>query len=1029
MVAALRYRWAQAVVVIVLSALVTTCLVIAPLYTRALEQAMVRTLLHEAAAGETGLRLASSSSTEPAVALSSADLAKLVPDTVRDLFGTPIAGTSLGVRRMPLLGQPDGRLLAREGMCGQVQFTDGRCPSAAGEIAVSADQAKVYAMPVGKAVEVGEWDGAVSLPEAAPRTTLRVVGVYEQLDGPYWFGDQLTGRASKRLGFDTMLTPVQTLSDRVTAPDGGATSWFEPHYAVDLPLLIDRVGKDQISSLGSTVRRLAEYPMGVERAASHVADTVTVRSQLPAIADEVRVGSAQAAVTVPLLVAQMVLLLVCVLWLVLVAAADQRRGEVAVARLRGRGSRGARRLLLGETLPPVVVGAPLGALLAVACSSVARRTVLAFDPPFEVPVAAVVALAAGLALMIGLAVLSVRRVCREPVVALIRSVPPRRSHLRLGVLEAMLVAAAGAAFVALVTGSVKGPVGQVAPALLAVAVGVVAARVMSSVLAAGGRRLLRRGRSTAGAALLMASRRGTTRWLVPVVTVALCIVVVTADALAVGARNWTGRAAAEVGAPSVLTLDSVDLPAVTQAVRAIDPAGAHVTPVAVLAPTVNGGSATVGVVPNAFRRIALWPGVAVTDLAWDRLTAPTVPPLVVTGSRVTYHVRAPAYSVVTPALRQPPTTLVLALRVVRPDGTVEPVPLGNLPADGVDADQSVTVSCGDGCRITGIGVLAPRSSAAVAGTVILSRLTVDSRPADLGGAGSWRSNATENVEVSGTFVDGTLRVDYANNGFDPVFLTHASAPDVVPALTTAVATPSAREATFAGTYVDGSRLLLRSEGRVTFVPGGPPSAGIVNLDNLLTQGWRGRGSAVVTAYVDTRDPAYLSHVTSALADRGIKVVATTHPEAVATAYRRTAAAWSLQLALAVGVLSLLVAAVGIVVLASTSWRVRSRDYAALRMAGQGQRGLGLLAQLETAPVILTSAVLGVAVGLWAAPPALAMVPIFTSRPPTFPVDLHTAWGPALLAGSVGLVAVAVVGVVTSRRTVHRADLQRLRETA
>ena len=66
--------------------------------------------------------------------------------------------------------------------------------------------------------------------------------------------------------------------------------------------------------------------------------------------------------------AQMGLLLVCVLWLVLVAAADQRRGEVAVARLRGRGSRGARRLLLGETLPPVVVGAPLGALLAVACA-------------------------------------------------------------------------------------------------------------------------------------------------------------------------------------------------------------------------------------------------------------------------------------------------------------------------------------------------------------------------------------------------------------------------------------------------------------------------------------------------------------------------------------------------------------------------------------------------------------------------------------------------------------------------------------
>jgi hypothetical protein len=591
----------------------------------------------------------------------------------------------------------------------------------------------------------------------------------------------------------------------------------------------------------------------------------------------------------------------------------------------------------------------------------------------------------------------------------------------------MLVAAAGAAFVALITGSVDGPVGQVAPTLLALAVGVVAARVMSSLLAAGGRRLLHRGRPTAGAALLTSSRRTTTRWLVPVVTVALCIVVVTADALAVGARNWAGRAQAEVGAGSVLTLDSVDLAAVAQAVRTIDPAGDHVTPVAVLAPTVEGGASTVGVVPDAFRRIALWPGVAVSELSWDRLTAPTVPPLVLTGRRIAYHVVAPAFSVVTPISRPAPTALVVALRVVRTDGTVEPVPLGTLPAGGVDADQEVTVDCAAGCRLTGTGVLGPRSSAAVTGVVTLSRLTVDGRPVDLGGPGSWRDDTTDDVEVTGSQADGGLRIDYVYNGFDPAFLTHASVPDTVAALTTAAATPSARGATFGASHVDGSGLLARSEGEVTFVPGGPTSAGIVNLDNLLAQGWRGRGSAVLTAYVDTRDQAYLARVTSALAERGIEVVTTTHPEAVAAGYRRTAAAWSLQLALAVGVLTLLVAAVGIVVLASTSGPARSRDYAVLRLVGQGPRGLALLAQLETAPVIVSSAVLGAGVGLWAAPAAVAMVPLFTSAPPTFPVGLHTAWGPTLLAGVVGLAFLGVVGVAASHRVAQRADPQRLRE--
>jgi hypothetical protein len=87
-----------------------------------------------------------------------------------------------------------------------------------------------------------------------------------------------------------------------------------------------------------------------------------------------------------------------------------------------------------------------------------------------------------------------------------------------------------------------------------------------------------------------------------------------------------------------------------------------------------------------------------------------------------------------------------------------------------------------------------------------------------------------------------------------------------------------------------------------------------------------------------------------------------------------------------------------------------------------------MAQLETGPVIVVSALLGAAVGLWAAPAAIGMVPLFTTPPPTFPVDLHTAWLPALVSGAVGVVALTVVGLVTSRGVARRASLQRLRET-
>lgn len=355
-------------------------------------------------------------------------------------------------------------------MCAHVGFTAGACPQAAGEVAISADQAAAFGQAVGSRIALGEWDGSVAKVEAAPHTEVRVTGVYSPRDtDPYSFGDRLTGQAASRAGFDVMLTPEATLTGAVSAPGGsGSADWVQPQYGLDVPLIPGRVDIDRIAPLGSAVASFVQYPLGVQYAGSHQSDAVTVTSGLPAIAAEVATGRDQAAVTVPLLMAQLVLLLACVLWLVLLAAADQRRGEVAVARLRGRGAAGARRLLLAETLPALILGAPLGLGLALALTAVARRVVLSPTPPAELPAGAVYPALLALAATLTLALLSVRRVSRAPIADLLRSVSAHRAGVRLGLLEAMLVAAAGAAFAALVTGSVRGPVGQVAPTLLAV---------------------------------------------------------------------------------------------------------------------------------------------------------------------------------------------------------------------------------------------------------------------------------------------------------------------------------------------------------------------------------------------------------------------------------------------------------------------------------------------------------------------------------------------------------------------------------
>ncbi len=1031
MLGALRYRRGQALVVLVLSALVTACAVFAPLYTRALEQAVVATLLDEAPVAHSGVRMSSTSASDPFLAQYPSKLAERVPADIRAVTDPGIASHAVEVRRMPLAGEPDGLLLWRDRMCEHVEIALGRCPHAAGEILVSADQAVGYAQHLGAEFDVGEWDASVSKVEAAPTTTVRVVGVYRpRHDDPYWFGDPLTGRASTRLGFDVMLTSERTLTERVTSPDRlGQVEWVQPHYGLDLALRTERVDVDRIGPLGASAARFVDFPLGLDYAGTHAADAVTVTTGLPAIAAEVAIARDQAGVTVPVLMGQLALLLGCVLWLVLLAGADQRRAEVAVARLRGRGAAGARRLLLGETLPPVIAGVPVGIALAVGLSVVARRAVLTPDTPSEFPHSAAVGALIAVAGMVALAVLSVQRIARAPIADLLRSVSAGRSGVRMGLLEAMLVAAAGATFAAMVTGSISGPIGQVAPMLLAVAVGVVAARVLPALLAGVGRGLLRRGWAPSGAALLQASRRSATRWLVPLVTVALCLVVVATDALAVAARNRHGRAEAEVGAARVLSVDSADLAAVRSAVRAVDPGGEHVTAVAVIAPLMQDGVVTVGVDVDAFPRVALWPGRAPGAFAWSRLTGPVREPLRVKGTEVTYHVASGRLESSAADPNAVPDVVLLGLRIVKPDGGLEVMPLHSVPVTGVDADQRATLACAGGCRIAGIGVLAPPAAAPIRGAITVSDLAVDGVRVGLGDSETWLSPTDGDTTARGTVAAGALTIDFANAGRTETFLSHASMPGVVPSLTTPVASPSARNATFGGSLMDGGDLLLTSIGTVPFIPGGPAKAAVVNVAQLLVQGWQGRGSAQVRVYADTADPRMLGRVRDSLHAAGIAVVGEESPERVAAAYGRTGAAWSLDLSLAVAVLALLVACVGLLVLVASSARTRARDYAGLAMAGFPRRSVAMLAVLETVPVIVICGLLGAGTGLWSAPAALDLVPLFPSAPPTFPLDLRTAWAPSLLAAAVALGVLVLVGALASLRVAGSARLDRLREIA
>jgi putative ABC transport system permease protein len=198
---------------------------------------------------------------------------------------------------------------------------------------------------------------------------------------------------------DAWLTALETFSGPA------APRWVDPTNTVELALDRSRIDVDSARRLGPDVQQ------AMADAADLVNDTylvvvgpddvfAEVRSGLPEIAGTIESAHDQARVTVPLLMLQLGLLAVVVLWLVLGAAIEQRRPEIALARLRGRGLRGGRRLVLRELVPVVLAGVVVGAELGLGIASWARHTVLDSLAPFETPPTVWVVLAAVPVLML-----------------------------------------------------------------------------------------------------------------------------------------------------------------------------------------------------------------------------------------------------------------------------------------------------------------------------------------------------------------------------------------------------------------------------------------------------------------------------------------------------------------------------------------------------------------------------------------------------------------------------------------------------
>ena len=1036
----IRYRWLQALVIVSLAALVTACAVFAPLYDRAIQQATVATRLQDAPVQLRGLSINSIGDSRTA-ALTIEELGRLVPRTLRRYLRSGVASTTVRMtgtapkQRSSALGP----LMWRQGMCAHVSFTSGRCPASVDEVAVSGADARNYGWHVGSRLRMREQiiDPTVHSSATDPHPRMRVVGVYRVRRGPYWFGAAPVGR-SGTVDQDTGASQVDAWLTASSTVDGTiGTKWVDPVNEVDFPLDEAVVGIDQILRIGRIVDRVLAEPDASTDFTGYSPPTVGAYSGLPGIARAAARGRAQARVTVPLLMVQLGLLAVIVLWLVLAAATEQRRPEVAVARLRGRGVGGARRLLLGELGTLVLAGVPLGVLVALGLSWLARHVFLPLTPPFELGSGFVVAVVAVVIVLALVTVASVQQMAREPLSALLRRVPARRTTWAVGALDAMLVAGCATAVVAFATGGLRGPLALAAPALLALLVGLLLAHLLVPVTTAAGRRLLTRGRVTAGVSALHLARRPATRRVVTIVTVATGLLVFSADALAVGSRNREYAAEQQVGAPLVATINGSDVAGVQAALRGVDPHGRSATPVVTLNPPGQSGTTTQAVIPSQFAHIALLPGRSAASIPWGRLRPPAVRPLRLVGRWVSLSLASHVFRTGTRGGR---SSLQLTLRLVGADHeeqlrVVAGLPYGQRPRHRV----KIGIPCAAGCGLAGLRLdtdpLQPAN-----GTFELSRLITSSgQHLRIGPTGRWLGtgpqavgsvapSATAGSAGSGRSSGSTLRATFTATGAGPVLMNHASIPRRLPALIAGPLPPGSSGHRFAGLDLDGVNRPMVRVGTVPAAPGAPARTAVVNLHVLQRGGATPDPTASLQVWLARDDPTLLARVTRSLHAHGLSVSTTSSVAATRRSLDRSAAAWSLQLALLVGLTGSLLAALVLVVVAATTWRLRSRDFAALRMSGLSRAQITLVAVGEQVPVVALAVLVGAICGLAGAHFAMPTVPLFARAPAVSTLALDTAWSSALAAAALALLVLSAVGWAAAWTLAGRAELSRVRES-
>lgn len=964
-----------------------------PIYLNSTDQTILRSTLRGTVPANDGITLQTSLERDVPTRLAEATAAVPQPNGGR-WYGHPIS-TELAPFVTTVGPQPyAGSLVARTGVCRHVHIVKGSCPTRPGTAILSTRDAHLLGLSVGTVVRAHLFKGRTA--------TLRVSGLYAAGNpaAPYWWGQDFFsygGGSPTEPRLDAAFVSSTTAVKAATA--GNLSAFVQVPFAdASLP----------VASVGPLESALAHYEQVVR-----TRDGVRASTQIPSVL--ARAGSTEhtTGTIVEVVDLELALLAIFVLYFVASRTAAEREPDVRLAALRGFRSVSVVGVAMAEPVALVAAAVPVGLVLAwVVAGATASAT---FGPGVGASVTIVAVVAAVVAGAAGVAAtgIGVRQVLAAgadaPVGGAIRTGRPSTWRV---VADVAAVAVAVAAFFELsaagvnTQGSAADALAALAPALLALAVGVLGARLLPLALKATHRRTAGSKRVTMSFATRRVARLR--EFAAPVMLVAVSVGLVTfaISGWAVAGRNRQARSEVEVGAPTVLTVSVPPGSTLVQIVRQADPSGRFAM-AAVLERASDG--TTLAVDARRMARVMAWPPalrVPVASVVHRLIPSHLAPPVMVHGTSVALTVDATAIRGAALPL------LSMDLYDQDNQGLVE-VTLGVVRVGTHTYRGSLGGQCPGGCRLTGI-TIAGTSGGLSSGTGSVA-MHVTSLESERGGrwapvaAGlrdptrwSGSGGAAVRPGSSGLAVSAPLQGDGS---------TATVTPSDVPAALPTVVTP-VTDSTASGhggplvVGLDGRTLNGHTVAEIPDIPGVGSDAVLVDLTTAER--------FLVGSYLTDTSEVWLSatappSVVQGLERRGVAVTGTLTTASVGRQLDRSGVslAYLLFLIAAIAAGALAVGATAFAVAAGA--RRHRAELSSLHAVGVPRRLLRRFLWAEQSLALAVGAVLGVAVGLVAALVALRSIPEFVSHAGAPPLELGIA--PVAVSVTVGAVVLALAVTV------------------